>query len=179
MKPLGREVIPLVLGVALSGPGNHVEGDQGRHLSDPGASGRAAAVRVFYRASLPRRQFHAGEPIKLSLHFTNLSDQPVTIWQSGFWPNHRVLLTDEEGREPPLTNEGRERLAAFSPEGERSKNVPRVLQAGRSMVEMRSLDLTELYEVKKGRYRVRVTYHDLQGPTPLRLISNTLAFEVD
>lgn len=134
--------------------------------------------RMAYTASLPNMVFRRGDRISLTLSIKNRSKEPVTIWLSGFWPNHRVVVTDARGKEPPLTKDGKVRRDVFAPSGARDKNSPQVLAAGESHREMSNLDLTTLYELRPGRYRVRATYHDTSPPAPMRVVSNAVAFEV-
>ncbi|MBX6315012.1 MAG: hypothetical protein IRY99_19170 [Isosphaeraceae bacterium] len=133
---------------------------------------------MVYVLTVPKEVFRPGEPIPLTLKFDNRSGRPVTIWSSGFWPNHRVVVMDERGEEAPLTDIGKERRDLFAPGGARDKNAPRVLSAGETYREGLDLDVTRLYRLGPGRYHVQVTYHDIQGPTPLRVTSNAAAFEI-
>jgi hypothetical protein len=88
------------------------------------------------------------------------------------------VVTDERGEEPPLTEGGRGRRDAFAPNGERGKNIPIEIQPGRSFRERDGIDLNRLYRLAPGRYSVQVTYHDEQGPTPLKLTTGAVAFTV-
>lgn len=135
---------------------------------------------VVYTASLPREVFRPDEAIPLTLKIENRSPHPVTIWFSGFWPNHRVVVSDDRGKEPPLTSDGKARRDAFAPDGgSRDKNSPHVLGAGKTHQELSDLNVASLYRLGPGRYRVQATYHDLQGPTPLRVTSNAVSFEIE
>lgn len=133
---------------------------------------------VTYTASLPKTVFQRGEPVRLSLKLRNTSSGPLTIWLSGFWPNHQVRVTDETGVEPPLTAFGVSVLSAFAPGGDRDKNSPLVLRVGAVHQETTDLDLARLYRLGPGRYKVSVTYHDLQPPTPMLLTTAPLPFEI-
>lgn len=139
---------------------------------------RAPDRGIIYSAVLNKATYRSGEPIQLSLSFENPTEAAVTIWLSGFWPNHEILVTDDAGEEPPLTEDGKRRRAAFAPDGERDKNAPRVLSPGMRYRDAKGLDLTDLYRFEKGTYQVRAAYHDMQEPTPLYAATKAIAFEV-
>jgi hypothetical protein len=142
--------------------------------SDNAADGEQYALTV----SLPKKTFHEGQPIELSLEFKNKRSDSVTIWNSGFWPNHRIDVRGPGEKAPEMTKEGKVRHDAFSPAGPRDKNVPKVLKRGEIYKYGQSVDLANLYRLTPGRYSVKVTYDDRQPPTPLRVNSPTISFEV-
>lgn len=113
----------------------------------------------------------------VDLEFVNKSQFPFTFWCSGFWPNHRFEVKDEAGEEAPLTAFGRGCRVAFSPDGGRDKNAPLIIKPGGRYKEA-ELDLSKIYRLGVGKYRVRITYDERQGPTPLCVTSNTVAFVV-
>jgi hypothetical protein len=135
--------------------------------------------KVRYEASLIQYRFQRGDRIRLYARFVNATKQPVTIWSCGFWSNHEITLRDEHGVEPPLTQLGESCRKLFAPAGERNKNVPNVVKPGEEYRETSEIDLSRLYELDKGLYRFRVIYHDLQGPTPLRVVSNPVEFVIE
>jgi hypothetical protein len=122
------------------------------------------------------------KPINAELKFTNrLIDQPITIWDSAFWPNHKVLIQDEERDvDVPLTEMGKRYLKMFTPKGgPRDHNAPIAIPPGGSFPETVPVDLKLLYQLKPGKYRVQVLYEDVQPPTPMRLYSNPVAFTIE
>jgi len=132
------------------------------------------------RLSFAREQFAAGEAITPTYEVMNVSKDGVTIWHSGFWPNHRIIVRDGTGREAPLTKEGQQRRKAFSPGGGRDKNVAVTLAAGGRDTTQGSYDLTKLYDLSRpDRYTVEYVYEDRQpGGWQGRLPSNVPHFVV-
>jgi RNA polymerase sigma factor (sigma-70 family) len=131
------------------------------------------------KVSLAKRKFAAGEPIEVKYVVKNVSKEEQTLWHSGFWANHQVLVNDADGKEPPLTEFGEERRKAFSPGGVRKKNSPVEVPAGGEDAAYEKYDLTKLFDLSKpGRYTVRYVYEEKQGGWEGRLPSNEAAFEV-
>src|SRR5262249_51166627 len=142
--------------------------------SDP--LGHAKVVEL--TLELSKRSYATGEPIHVRSAIRNGTDQEVTIWLSGFWPNHRVVVTDVEDHEPAFTTFGRSCRDAFAPGGGRDKNVALKLRPGESYAAGPKCDLNALYRFKPGRYHLAITYEDLQGPTPLKVTSKVAAFDI-
>ncbi len=130
-----------------------------------------------YGASLRKSTFKPLEPIRLETEFKNGSGEPVTIWLSGYWPNHQIIVKDLTGNEPILTKDGEARRRAFAPAGARDKNSPRILKSGEIYREG-GVDLDRLYNLSSNRYTVQIIYQDDQAPTPLKVASETLSFEI-
>ncbi|WP_435010963.1 hypothetical protein P12x_002253 [Tundrisphaera lichenicola] len=128
--------------------------------------------------TLPQATFDRGERICPRLVLTNGSSEPVTIWVSTFASNHRIELFDSGGNEVPLTELGEQARDRFAPRGGRDKNYRVVIPAGGCHEEGTPPDLSQLYRLGSGRFQVKITYHDEQGPTPMKVASNSLAFEV-
>jgi hypothetical protein len=143
-----------------------------------GDRGDDAAGRVVAVATLEKASYRRGEPIPVGFELRNRTAGPVTVWHSGFWPNHLVVVRDRDGVEPPLTPAGRERRAAFRPDGEREKNFPVVLRPGGSAREDGAADLADLYRLGPGAYTLVVSYDDRQGPTPTVAVATAIDFEV-
>ncbi len=90
-----------------------------------------------------------------------------------------------------MTPEGELRRRSFQPAGARRKNAPFVLKPGESWPreqadheqtersESGGMGLNELFRLKPGTFKVRVTYHDEQGPTPLKIVSPQVTFKVN
>jgi RNA polymerase sigma factor (sigma-70 family) len=132
------------------------------------------------RLSLPKRPFAVGEAIKPTYVLKNVSKAEVALWHSGFWPNHRIVVRDAAGKEPPLTKEGQERRKAFSPGGKRDKNVAWKVPGGGEDASQGSYDLTRLYDLSRpDRYTVQYIYEEEQpGAWRGRLPSNVVTFVV-
>jgi hypothetical protein len=131
---------------------------------------------------LPKLIFREGEPIPLACAIVNRSDRPITIWWSGFWPNHLLRVVDEQGIEQPLTDLGQRARRRFSPGGDRNENAPIVVNPGnlKPIVGqgIMDIDIAKLYRLKPGNYRVNVTYEEKAGETMI-ITSNTVVFKVN
>jgi uncharacterized protein (TIGR03067 family) len=131
------------------------------------------------RVSLAEQKFPVGEPIEVKYVVKNVSKEEQTLWHSGFWPNHLVIVRNADGKEPALTEFGQQRRKAFSPGGERFKNVPVKVPAGGEDTASEQYDLTKLYDLATpGRYTVQYVYEEKQGGWEGRLPSNEATFEV-
>jgi RNA polymerase sigma factor (sigma-70 family) len=131
------------------------------------------------RVSLLRDKFTVGDPIEASYLVKNVSKEEQTLWHSGFWPNHQVIVRDLAGKEPPLTDFGRQARRAFSPGGERTKNFPVKVPPGGEDATEGKLDLLRLYDLSNpGLYSVQYIYEEKQGGWEGRLPSNVVRFEV-
>jgi uncharacterized protein (TIGR03067 family) len=131
------------------------------------------------RVSFAKEKFPAGEPIAVKYVVTNVSQQEQTLWHSGFWPNHLIIVHDAAGMDAPLTAFGRQCRQAFSPGGERGKNAPVRVPAGGEDAAYEKYDLTKLYDLSMpGRYTVQYVYEEKQGGWVGKLPSNEAAFEV-
>ena len=126
--------------------------------------------------SLPSKSFSAGLPISFQTIVHNPTPAEITVWSSGYWPNHLVILVDQDGAEPPLTAEGKERkLRFFNPA--RDKNFPRILTSHQSHDEGEHC-LTDAYHLKPGDYALKILYSDGQAQSSLTLLSNRVRFRV-
>jgi hypothetical protein len=131
------------------------------------------------KVHLVKQKVVAGEPVEARYMVKNVSKEEQTLWHSGFWPNHLILVHDAQGKEAALTAFGRQCRNAFSPGGERKKNVPVKVPAGGEDATEGSYDLTRLYDLSRpGRYTVQYIYEEKQGGWEGRLPSNVADFEV-
>jgi RNA polymerase sigma factor (sigma-70 family) len=132
------------------------------------------------QVTLAKAKFALGEAIKVNYVLKNVSKEEQTIWHSGFWPNHLIVVKDADGKEPDLTDFGKQLRKAFSPGGERGKNAPVKVPAGDEDAAYEKYDVTWLYNISKsGRYTVQYIYEEKQGGWEGRLPSNEAAFEFD
>ena len=176
MYRLSQPLVLIALGLAIfTGVGAY--GTRAMASTKGAPSGSRPLKEYSLVVSLPREVFHPGEPIKASIEFRNLAGPEVTTWISGFWPNHKVVVKDEAGVEPPLTGIGKICRQAFSPGGARRKNIPNIVKRG-GKYSNGAADIAELYDLAPGKYRLEVTYDDEQEPTPLRITSNSVKFQV-
>lgn len=127
-------------------------------------------------ASLTASQavFPSGQAVEVRYRIKNVSGREVTVWNSGFWPNHRLVVVDERDVEIALTEAGKEALAAFDPNGPRRKNIAVPLAPGAIDVQYASLDLRRYFQLTPGKYRARCLYHE----GPVMVWSNSLAIEI-
>ena len=128
--------------------------------------------------STSKRIYRCGEPIPVRIDFKNPTESPVTIWSCGVFFNHRFEVKDRDGNSVPLTQRGIQCRDIFSPGGARFKNIPVQVRKGDSHCVTSHLDLNELFQFQPGQFAVTVTYQDDQPPTPLRLTSKPVRFEM-
>lgn len=126
-------------------------------------------------ASMPKSTFGQGERIAVRTRFQNASDKSRIIMHTDYFQNHQVMVRDEDGAEPPLTERGQTNRRRFG--GPRDRSVPSKLAPGETSVDgVTELDL--LYRLKPGRYDAQVVYADFDGPNSFRVVSNTVHFEL-
>jgi RNA polymerase sigma factor (sigma-70 family) len=131
------------------------------------------------KVTLAKNTFDVGEAVLVKYVVKNVSREEQTLWHSGFWPNHQVVVRDAAGKEPPLTEFGGRCRKAFSPGGERWKNVAVKVALGAEDAAYEQYDLTKLYDLSRpGRYTVEYVYEEKQGGWEGRLPSNQAAFEI-
>lgn len=131
------------------------------------------------RIEMAGTKFKAGDPIQVRYVKANVSGKPLTIWHSAFWPNHRIRVCDQSGELAPLTEQGKVRYKAFSPGGERGKNAPWEIAAGKEDATEGNYDLRDLYDLKKpGLYSVQYLYEEYQSGWQGQAWSNVLIIEV-
>lgn len=119
-----------------------------------------------------------GEYIQIQYKVENRSDQPITIWNCGFWPNHQIIIMDQSNSELPLTEKGLLYRQTFQPHGTRKKNIPVVIKPKESHSVVIPLDLTSLYQLTPGDYILQVIYEDHYKPTPLTLRAEPVYFTI-
>jgi hypothetical protein len=131
-------------------------------------------ARVFVAAAPtdPEPVTEIGSPVRISYEVENTSGVPVKLWHAGFWPNHRIVVTDPSGAAPPLTPQGKAGFDAFSPRGPRDKNVEWIIPPQKVDKSEGDYDLTDLADLSApGRYTVRIDYEE-----DIAFSSNTLPF---
>jgi hypothetical protein len=130
------------------------------------------------RIEIDRTRFTVGEPIPVRYTKTNVSAQPLSVWHSGFWPNHRIRVCDRLGELAPLTEAGKARFKAFAPGGARDKNFPSQLAPGKDAPEP-TYNLLEFYDLKTpGIYSVQYLYEEYQSGWQGQVWSNVLIIEI-
>ena len=137
------------------------------------------------QVSLPKKTFR-DEPIRVTCEFQNLTAKPVEIYYCGFSANHEISLVNEQGLEPPLTERGVYFKERFQNGQNRDQNLAKMVMPMTSCQE--SVDLRLCYDLKPGKYQVKVRYREwarVPGVTPknnsmtIDMDSNTLSFEVE
>ena len=114
------------------------------------------------------------EALLVQYRAKNISAEQQIVWHCGFWPNHKLIVTDGQGREVPLTRKGQAVRAAFAPEGARRKNVavnlvPQQVDAGYD-----PLDLRTYFILPTGAIHIRCLYQEGE----YKLWSNELVTEI-
>lgn len=135
--------------------------------------GLAASIWV------PSREVSMGTPVLVRYAVKNVGAEAATVWHSGFWPNHRIEVTRDDGNPVPKTELGQRRDEAFSPDGQRSKSSPKTLAPGAVDSAWEPVDLTAHYQLTEaGVYRVQFRYEDSQSGLGGPLLSNVLKFSL-
>jgi hypothetical protein len=129
-------------------------------------------------ARIEHERFTRGEPVEILFVLENTSDQVVTTWSAGFWPNHVILVRDAMGQEPKLTDKGKlcrnRHVVDFAL---RDGNFRDYLHPG-VLRPSHVIDLAELYELSPGTYEVMGCYNEI-GMTPcLFAASERLTFTI-
>lgn len=129
---------------------------------------------------LDSQTFGSKQKILVHYRIQNVSGSEIALWQSGFWPNNKIVALDDHGASVKLTREGRQKLAAFSPGGERTKNFLMRLKSNESF-DVTTLDLRKLFVFESpGNYTVRFLYEEYQdGGWQGKLTSNELRFRIE
>jgi RNA polymerase sigma factor (sigma-70 family) len=131
------------------------------------------------KVTLARDKFEVGDSVPVKYEVKNISKEEQTLWHSGFWLNHQVIVRDAAGKELPLTDFGRQCRKAFSPGGERWKNVAVKLAPGAEDAAYEQYDVTKLHDLSRpGRYMVQYVYEEKLGGWEGRLPSNEASFEI-
>ena len=124
--------------------------------------------------------FQMNEPIPIYYEIKNVSNETQVIWHSGFWPNHRIIVTNSSGELVSPTNEGRIKLDALSPRGSRRKNVPFDLEKGETDSAWSPYDITKHYVMDlPGPYYIQYTYENYHKGWKGKLKSNILRVLVE
>ncbi|MDX2036463.1 MAG: hypothetical protein SFX72_07415 [Isosphaeraceae bacterium] len=100
------------------------------------------------------------QPCAIELTMKNTTDKTFRIMLAGFWPNHRIILRDQAGQPPDLTEHGRLCVSVFSPGGPRDKNAPHDILPGKTYT-YKTPDLAKVYQLRPGRYTVEVVYEEI------------------
>jgi hypothetical protein len=130
------------------------------------------------RIELAATKFAVGDSIEVRYTKTNVSEKPLSVWHSGFWPNHRIRVCDQLGALAPLTEQGKLRFKAFAPGGARDKNFPNELAPGKDAPEP-AYNLLDMYDLKKpGLYSVQYLYEEYQSGWQGQVWSNVVIIEI-
>ncbi len=129
--------------------------------------------------SFPKSAYKAGELISPLYQIQNTTKTNITIWQCGFYPNHRLELKNAQGREVTMTARGKEATALFAPAGPRRKNLPVILAPGESVAVDGPEDLLALFSLENpGSFYFRIIYQEVSDTWSGRLDSNWAVFQI-
>jgi hypothetical protein len=156
-------------------------------LAEPSAEGFAWGREtngLTSRIWAAQHQFKVGVPITVWHAKKNVGKEPMVVWNSGFWPNTRVFVFDHRGNDVTPTEAGRQGIRAFSPGGERKKNVPWVVEPGKEEAHQ-PVELTRYFQLDRpGLYSVQFLYEEYQEDSKGKKAwrgqcwSNILSFEI-
>lgn len=107
------------------------------------------------------------KPCTVKLRFTNDSSKRIQIWTCGFWPNHRVHLMDAAGNAVRRTGFG-SRVDGLFGTLDRDKNISIELKPGVGH-SYETPDLRKLFDLKPGRFKLKIEYSDLSFGAPLKV----------
>jgi hypothetical protein len=133
----------------------------------------AAAHGLTASLAADKLTFATDQPVEVRFRIKNVADKEQTVWNCGFWPNHRLEMTDAQGAEVPMTEKGKQTKAAFAPTGPRRKTIPVTLAPAAMDEQTPKLDLRQYFQIAPGTYRVRCLYHE----GPVKVWSNLLTIE--
>jgi len=104
--------------------------------------------------------FRAGEPIIVNYEIKNATVKVKPLYLCGFWPNNKLTMRTEGWEAVKRTPEGQRNRQRYSPGGMRKNEIRHLLQPG-EIYRLRSLDLTDYYEIKSpGIYRIYFLYSE-------------------
>jgi len=147
-------------------------GEAGRQVAENTPVSLRSRVRLAAHPDDTEPAVEVGATLLLLYEMQNDGASPISIWHAGFWPNHRILVSNAKGEAAPLTPFGKTAMESFDPRGVRDKNVEWPLEAGAIDASEGAYDLNKLYELPvPGRYTVRVDYEE-----EMLVRSNTLPF---
>ncbi len=120
-----------------------------------------------------------GKPVRISYCLSNESRSAIAIWDSGVWPNTRVDVFDANSRPVGLTQAVLAARRAFSPTGNRDRNILMTIGTNQSHTNG-PIDIEPLFYFNiKGRYTFVVTYEEgHEGGWCGKLVSQQNAFEI-
>jgi hypothetical protein len=155
--------------------------DASKATADPSsADAKAKKAECLLLVRLSKTAYKREEKITPEIEYENQTNRDLTIWSSGFWPNHKIIVEDEAGHSPPLSARGKQCRAAFAPAGGRDKNAPIVIKPGEKRRAGAEVDVASLYELEAGKqYTMKIVYDDRQEPTPLKLPSKAVKFKME
>ena len=123
--------------------------------------------------------FGVGEQILVHYQVKNVSQNTQILWQSGFWPNQKIIVLDGNGKDIPVTDAGKLRREAFSPGGARDKNVEWPLAPGTIDNALPTYNLREFFVLDTpGEYSIQYLYEEYQGGWEGKLWSNVITIEI-
>ncbi len=123
---------------------------------------------------------HVNAPILIEFAFSNNSKHSISFWQSGFFPNTLIDLSDPRRKPVKLTPEGVRLRKTFSPGGERDQNFSVTLKPGQRY-RIETFDLRRMFEMKADNaYFLTITYEERQQDGwQGRITSNEIRFKVE
>ena len=108
------------------------------------------------------------------LRFVNGGTVPVTVRDTGFWEDYRVILRDANGDEPPRTALGDRLLNAIVHRyGDRNHDFARVVAPEGTFETGARFTIGDMFVLPSGRYTLSVEYYEQLG-NKMRVRSNTI-----
>ncbi|APW62089.1 hypothetical protein BSF38_03621 [Paludisphaera borealis] len=175
-----RPLVCLAIAVAFYAFPAFGSDDAPKAADSSGTDAKPKKAECLLLVGLPKTTCKRGEKIIPEIVYKNQGGRDLTIWDSSFCLNHKIIVKDEAGNSPPLTAKGMGCRNAFAPAGGRDRNRPIVIAPGKSHRATAEVDVAIHYQLESGKqYALEVVYDDRQEPTPLTLTSKAVEFKVE
>lgn len=123
-----------------------------------------------------QKPYEFGEVIRFHLSMTNISVEPITVVVSDPYFQNRPVLS-KDGQEVAYRKEVAEVVEAKDKEAFFSRNYPRLIEPGHTLV-IGSLNLSDWYEtLEAGNYQLVTRYRFIEGGD--WIVSPSILFEVN
>lgn len=119
-------------------------------------------------------QLRVGEPLLVRLWIRNDSPASLEIEHDGFWPSHRLLMTDRSGRSAERTPRGQQATDAFLRPHKR-KHFTHVLEPGAVHDGFEPINLQDHFRIMTGESYTVVCESQIGAG---RIWSNPVEFDV-
>ena len=107
--------------------------------------------------------FKVGDKIDVHYRIKSVGSANQMVWRTTFWPNNKIIVLDESGKEVEMTNAGKIGRADFSPGGTRKGRTRAITLKPGEVDELPTFDLTGFFVLTTpGKYTVQYIYEEDQ-----------------